>query len=94
LRHSAATTLPTELRTNSTAAMQKLAEMPGLGHLREDLADERLRFFNVKGYLIVYRPETQPLQVIHVIHAARDVRTILGFTPRPKPAEGDSAEPP
>ena len=65
------------------AAMQKLAEMPGTGHLREDLADEPLRFYNIKGYLIVYRPDTQPLQVIHVIHGARDIRAILGYRPQP-----------
>ena len=31
------------------------------------------------SYLIVYRLETQPLQVIRVLNAARDVRSILGL---------------
>ncbi len=59
--------------------MQRLAKSPGIGHLREDLADRRHRFFLVYSYLIVYRPGTKPLQVIRVLHAARDVRTLLGF---------------
>ena len=55
--------------------------MPGIGHLRVDLADRRHRFFLVYSYLIVYRSQTKPLQVIRVLHAARDVQEILGLTP-------------
>ena len=58
-------------------AMQKLAEIPGMGHLRNDLADESLRVWSVYSYLILYRPESTPLQVIRVLHGARDVETII-----------------
>ncbi len=58
-------------------AMRRLAKMPDIGHLREDLADEPLCFWTVYSYLIVYRPETKPLQVIRVLHGAQDVRAIL-----------------
>src|SRR5271165_2405872 len=58
-------------------AMLKLARTPGIGHWREELADKRHRFFLVYSYLIVYRFETRPLQVIRVLHAARDVQSIL-----------------
>jgi plasmid stabilization system protein ParE len=58
-------------------AMDELAKRPGIGHLREDLADRRHRFFLVYSYLIVYRAETDPLQVIRVLHAARDIQTLL-----------------
>ncbi len=34
-------------------AMQKLARSPGSGHIREDLADRRHRFFLVYSCLIV-----------------------------------------
>ena len=60
-------------------AVQRLANRPGIGHLREDLADQRHRFWLVYSYLIVYRIGTQPLQVIRVLHAARDVQSILGI---------------
>jgi plasmid stabilization system protein ParE len=68
------------VREELRAAMRRLASMPGLGHTREDLAaiDPALRFFSVYSYLIVYRTETDPLEVVRVLHGARDVRRILG----------------
>ena len=65
------------VRDKLREAMRRLAELPQSGHLRRDLADEPLRFWQVYSFLIVYRPETQPLQVIRVLHASRDVRSIL-----------------
>jgi plasmid stabilization system protein ParE len=61
-------------------AMYHLAQNPGIGHVREELTDRRHRFFPVYSYLIVYRFETRPLQVIRVLHGARDVQSILGLT--------------
>ena len=61
------------------SAMVKLAKTPGIGHWREELTDKRHRFFPVYSYLIVYRTETKPLQIIRVLHAARDLRNILGL---------------
>lgn len=58
--------------------MIKLAKNPGIGHRRDELADKRHRFFLVYSYLIVYRHENKPLQIVRVLHAARDVQSILG----------------
>lgn len=58
-------------------SMQALADMPGMGHLRQDLSDESLRFWSVYSYLIIYRPETQPLQIIRILHGARDIASVL-----------------
>ncbi len=60
-------------------AMLKLAKNPGIGHWREELADKRHRFFLVYSYLIVCRYQTEPLQIIRVLHPARDVQSILGM---------------
>lgn len=60
-------------------ALHRLAKNPGIGHFREELADRRHRFWLVYSYLIVYRFEPRPLQVIRVLHAARDVQSILGL---------------
>ena len=62
-------------------AMIKLAKNPGIGHRRDELTDKRHRFLLVYSYLIVYRHETKPLQIIRVLHAARDVQSILGLAP-------------
>ena len=59
-------------------AMIRLAKNPGVGHWREELTDNRHRFFLVDSYLIVDRYETKPLQIVRVLHAARDVRSLLG----------------
>lgn len=65
------------VRDEIFTACQRLAEMPGMGHLREDLADEPLRFWPVYSYLIIYRPESKPLEVVRVLHGARDVKRLL-----------------
>jgi antitoxin ParD1/3/4/toxin ParE1/3/4 len=57
--------------------MRRLAQSPPIGHLREDLTEEPVRFWSVHSYLIVYDPETQPLQILRILHGARDVRRIL-----------------
>lgn len=61
--------------------MHRLGESPGIGHLRQDLAVEPLRFWTVHNFLIVYRPEARPIQVVRVLHGARDVQAILGSSP-------------
>ena len=58
-------------------AMDKLAASPEMGHLREDLAPEPLRFWYVKPHLIIYRPNSSPLEIVRVLHASRDVAAIL-----------------
>ena len=54
-----------------------LAEFPGGGHWRRDLTSAEVRFFSVYSYLIVYRPETKPLQIVAILHSHRDVAKIL-----------------
>ncbi len=58
-------------------AMIELARHPHLGHPRPDLTPLPVRFWRVRSYLVVYRPETTPLQVIRVLHGARDLRHLL-----------------
>jgi plasmid stabilization system protein ParE len=54
-----------------------LAGTPAAGHRRKDLTDENVRFFPVYSYLIVYRPEMKPLQIVSILHGRRDVEQIL-----------------
>jgi antitoxin ParD1/3/4/toxin ParE1/3/4 len=62
-------------------AMERLAESPGLGHLRRDLAREPLRFWKVRSYLVVYRPDTSPLEVVRILPGSRDVEALLEQDP-------------
>jgi len=59
------------------SAMVKVAKNPGVGHWREEFADKRHRFLLVYSYLIVYRYEAKPIQIVRVLHAARNVQSIL-----------------
>lgn len=54
-------------------AFEKLAITPGLGHFREDLLDRHYRFWGVYSYLVVYRWDAEPIQIIAVLHGARDL---------------------
>jgi plasmid stabilization system protein ParE len=54
-----------------------LAKMSNAGHSRRDLTDEAVKFFPVYSYLIVYRPETKPLEVVSILQGHRDVEGIL-----------------
>ena len=49
----------------------------GAGHWRKDLTDAPVKFFPVYSYLIAYRPETKPLQIVAILHGRRDVESLL-----------------
>src|SRR5436853_469138 len=71
-----ATGRPEVLTVNGRAEAVLLT--PEAYDLRADLAGEPLRFWAVHSILIVYRPDTKPLQVIRVLHGAPDVAVLLG----------------
>src|SRR5216117_1287985 len=58
---------------------QRVAERPDLGHFRRDLTQKPVRFYPVRGtYLVVYDPASDPLEVIRILHGARDAAAELG----------------
>ena len=57
-----------------------VADAPMRGHSRSDLTSRSLRFWTLTrypNYIVVYRPETSPLQVVAVLHGRRNLRRIL-----------------
>ena len=54
-----------------------LSQFPGGGHRRQDLTSADVLFFSVYSYLIVYRPETKPLQIVAILHSHRNVAKLL-----------------
>lgn len=54
-----------------------LARVPGAGHWRRDITHHAVKFFAVYSYLIVYRPETNPLHVVAILHGRRDIGRLL-----------------
>ena len=51
--------------------------MPGKGAQRLEWTDRPVRFWLVDNYWVVYRPETDPLEIVRVLHASRDIPRLL-----------------
>jgi antitoxin ParD1/3/4 len=61
-------------------ACRRLAKHPFIGAKRHDITTLPVRFWTVPkypNYVIVYRPETLPLQVVAVLHGKRDLKGVL-----------------
>ncbi|WP_337171681.1 type II toxin-antitoxin system RelE/ParE family toxin [Gemmatimonas aurantiaca] len=58
-------------------AFELLGEHPRIGHTRKDLTERPLRFWSIHSYFIVYNDATAPLQIVAVVHGARDVRSLM-----------------
>jgi toxin ParE1/3/4 len=58
-------------------ACRRIAENPGIGHRREDLTNKSVCFWPVGSYLIIYNPARRPIEIVRVVHGARDVPSLL-----------------
>ncbi len=61
-------------------ACEGVARYPLLGSRRSEITPLPLRFWVVTKYpnfLVVYRPETKPLQVVAVLHGKRDIKRVI-----------------
>jgi plasmid stabilization system protein ParE len=58
-------------------AFRLLAKQPELGHTREDLLPSVIRFWPVDAYLILYLAARTPIEILAVVHGARDVPAIM-----------------
>jgi toxin ParE1/3/4 len=56
--------------------LKMLASNPGMGTKRDSLAPN-LRSFPLGNYLIFYRSINQGIEVIRVIHGARDIQSLF-----------------
>jgi plasmid stabilization system protein ParE len=62
------------------ATCRRLAKHPLMGSKRQDITRLPVRFWTVtkfSNYVIVYRPEMVPLQVVAVLHGKRDLKEVL-----------------
>jgi plasmid stabilization system protein ParE len=59
------------------ATWARLADNPQLGHAREDLTDQPVRFWFVRTYYIIYRPDTHSLEMVRIVHSAQDSPHLL-----------------
>jgi plasmid stabilization system protein ParE len=62
------------------ATCHRLARHPRMGTKRQDITTLPVRFWTITkypNYVIVYRPETVPLQVVAILHGKRDLKEVL-----------------
>jgi toxin ParE1/3/4 len=77
VKEQASVTIADRVESAVRERMVFLAGTPGAGHRRKDLTEQDVKFFPVYSYLIVYRPETKPLEIASILHGRRDVEQIL-----------------
>jgi toxin ParE1/3/4 len=79
--------LETALRFYAAAAtFEKLARMPGIGERRDSTKPRlaELRVWRVEGFekhLIFYRPSGSGIDIVRVLHGARDIDRVLDSDP-------------
>jgi toxin ParE1/3/4 len=54
-----------------------LKDFPGMGQLREELAS-KLRSLPVGNYLLFYRPIPDGIELVRVLHGARNLSRLFG----------------
>ena len=60
------------LRSEFYEGLQLLGRSPGIGHYHDELLGRKYRFWNFYSY-VAYVWEAKPIQVISVVHGARDL---------------------
>jgi plasmid stabilization system protein ParE len=58
-------------------AFEALGRTPGMGHTREDLTPHQVRFWPVGAYLVIYRAEHRPIEIVAVTQGSRDIPAFL-----------------
>lgn len=62
------------------AACESVARYPTLGSRRSEITPLPVRFWVVTRYpnfIVIYRPETRPLQIVAVLHGKREISRLL-----------------
>ena len=58
-------------------AFEALGQTPGMGHTRADLTPLPLLFWTVGAYLIIYRAEGTPVEIVAMTQGSRDIPVFL-----------------
>lgn len=58
-------------------AFEAIGRTPGMGHRREDLTSFPVLFWPVGAYLIIYRSERYPIEIVAVTQGSRDIPAFL-----------------
>lgn len=54
-------------------AFEALSQAPAIGRRKPEFTDDNIRWWPVLGFLVVYDAERSPIDILRVIHGARDL---------------------
>jgi plasmid stabilization system protein ParE len=58
-------------------AFEALGQTPRMGHRREDLTSYPVLFWPVGSYLVIYRAERRPIEIVAITQGSRDIPAFL-----------------
>ena len=58
-------------------AFEVLGQTPGIGHRGQDLTSHPVLFWPVGAYLVIYRAERRPIDIVAVTQGSRDIPAFL-----------------
>jgi antitoxin ParD1/3/4/toxin ParE1/3/4 len=74
----AGTRIARQMLAEFVEAFRFLAKNPGAGHTRQDLVEDRpVLFWPMRDYLILYKPDTNPLRIVSVFRGSQDIPGIV-----------------
>ena len=56
---------------------ESLGKQPGQGHKIPKYSKSDVLFFPLYSYLVVYRPRPVPIEILAIVHGARQVKRVL-----------------
>lgn len=59
------------------SAFRFLCSAPNAGTTKPHVTDENVRWWTVFNYVVMYRCESEVLNIVHVLHGARDLGRML-----------------
>ena len=65
------------LRREFQQGLTALAASTGIGHFHDELLSRKYRFWNFYSYVVAYVWEAKPIQIVAVVHGARDLRVFF-----------------
>lgn len=67
------------LRSEFYEGLTRLSRTTGIGHYHEELFDKRFRFWNFYSYVVCYVWESNPIQIVAIVHGARDLAVFFNL---------------
>lgn len=58
-------------------AFLQLADFPNMGRLRREITHDLLRFWLLYHYVIVYRPDKKPIEIVRILSGFRNIVGLL-----------------